>query len=174
MPRSSLKVIALSALMVCVTGAGLAALSTPAEARVSVGIGIGGPVYGGGWGGGYYPYYSPYYYGYPGYYAAPPTVVYEQPSVTYAAPQYAPAPYAQSPYAQQPYAQPGPQSAYAPPQQLGAEQQPPEAAPVTPTSNTFKGPDGRPCREFHSTMEDGSPVDGTACQQPDGSWRTQR
>jgi hypothetical protein len=71
--------IALGALMLAgVTTVGTAAISTPAEARVSVGIGLGFPGYYGGYGGYYGPayygpaYYDPYYYRpYPYYYGRP-------------------------------------------------------------------------------------------------------
>ncbi|MDR3423644.1 MAG: hypothetical protein P4M13_01000 [Alphaproteobacteria bacterium] len=42
---------------------------------------------------------------------------------------------------------------------------------VTPTSQTFIDSAGRTCRDFQSVI-DGAPVSGTACLQPDGSWRT--
>jgi hypothetical protein len=116
---------------------GIMAVIPAADARVVVGIGLGG----------YYgsPYYAPYYgYGYPGYYppayyAAPPTVVYQQaaPQVTYAQP---PAPYQQG---------------------MSASQ----------ASQAYTDSQGRTCRQFQSSI-DGAPVNGTACLQPDGSWRT--
>ncbi len=133
---------------------GVAALAAPAQARVSVGIGIGGGY--GGWGCcGYAPYYSPYYSGYPAYYAPPayyvapaPTVIYQQP---------APPPVT--------YVQPSPQPQY-------QQQQYEAAPPATQTSTTYVDSQGRTCRQFKSTLEDGAPVNGTACLQPDGSWRT--
>jgi hypothetical protein len=90
---------------------------------------------------GYAPYYSPSYYGYPDYYAPPPTVVYTTPPpVTYVAPPayYAPsAPYVAS----------------------------------TQASPVFVDRQGRTCRSFQTSI-DGAPVHGTACLQPDGTWRT--
>jgi|GEM_PF-3232608 hypothetical protein len=135
----------------------LAALPAPAEAwwrgghdgfgwgfgsGVALGVGIGACC-------GYYPYYSPAYYGYPAYYAPPPaTVVYEAPAapVTYVQPQQQPV-YAQQP---QPAAQP-----------VAASQ----------ASASYTDSSGRTCRNFQSNI-DGAPVNGTACLQPDGSWRT--
>src|ERR1700754_1912974 len=73
--------VALSALILA--GAATAVASSPADARVVVGVGVGGPgYYGGYYGRGYYPscyrYYDPYYCGggygpayYGGYYGAP-------------------------------------------------------------------------------------------------------
>lgn len=64
--------LALGAVLMAGTAIGAtAAVTTPADARVVVGVGIGVP--------GYYPGYSPYYgyygypayYGYPGYYGGP-------------------------------------------------------------------------------------------------------
>jgi len=96
---------------------------------------------------GYYPYYSPSYYGYPAYYA-PPTVVYQTPPVTYVAP---PAYYTQAP-------------AYAPPPA-------PAAVAASQASPVFADDKGRTCRTFQTTVS-GSVVNGTACLQPDGTWRT--
>ncbi len=46
----------------------------------------------------------------------------------------------------------------------------------TPTTGTYTGPNGRPCRDFSNTvvMKDGrqQTVQGTACMNPDGSWET--
>ena len=64
--------VALSALTVAgIVTATTAAVTTPAEARIAFGIGIGGPAYYGGYYGPGYcdPYYGcPGYYGYPAYY----------------------------------------------------------------------------------------------------------
>jgi hypothetical protein len=141
--------------------AGIAALAIPAEARVAVGIGVGGGYYGPAYYG-YAPYYAPYY-GYPAYYATPP-VVYAQPAPTVT--------YVQPPT----YAQPQP-TYYnqAPPQgqpQEGAPEQLAPGAPATQTSNTFTDSHGRTCRMFKSTLEDGAPINGSACLQQDGSWKT--
>jgi len=49
---------------------------------------------------------------------------------------------------------------------------------VRPTTNTYSGPDGRPCRDFNHeiTLADGRSevIRGTACQNPDGSWETRQ
>jgi hypothetical protein len=106
--------------------------------------GYGGVVYSGPCCG-YYPYYPSYYPGY--YYVAPPPVVYTvpPPPVVYAAP----APVAVVPS--------GP---------------PPVAA--DQTSPTFTDGLGRTCRHFETTTAAPGqpPATGTACLQPDGSWRT--
>jgi len=84
----------------------------PADARVFVRVGIGGPYYYG------YPAYSPYYYypPYPPYYYAPPPAAYAPPPVGYSPYATPPAAYAPpsgpaySPYATPPgYASPYPQ-----------------------------------------------------------------
>ena len=81
---------------------------TPADARVFVRVGIGGPYYYG------YPAYSPYYYypPYPPYYYAPPAAYVPPPPPGYAPPAaYAPpsgpayAPYATPPGYASPYPQ---------------------------------------------------------------------
>ncbi len=115
-------------------------------ARVSVGIGIGGGGYYGGPG-----YYGPAYYpGYypPAYYVAPPPVVYAPPPV---------------------YATPiAPQVVYqAAPSSVVADQ----------TSPTFTDENGRTCREYqaNATVAGGpGQAYGTACLQPDGTWRITR
>jgi surface antigen len=47
---------------------------------------------------------------------------------------------------------------------------------VTPTTDTYTGPNGRPCRDFnHSiTLANGQQdsVKGTMCMNPNGSWET--
>lgn len=99
---------------------------------------------------GYYPYYAPYYYRpyyyeYPDYYYAPPPVIYaEPPPVTYIAP-----PPASSYY-------------YYPP---------PPAAAASQASPVFVDEQGRTCRTFKTSVN-GTAVSGTACLQPDGTWRT--
>jgi len=49
---------------------------------------------------------------------------------------------------------------------------------VRPTTDTYSGPDGRPCRDFNHeiTLADGrrEVIRGTACQNPDGSWETRQ
>jgi hypothetical protein len=130
---------------------------TPAQAHdhVSIGVGFGGYGGYGCCGRGYYPYYPAYYppayYAYPTYYAPPPTVVYAQPTY-YDYPQPAPAP----------AYQPAPQPQVAPPA---------PSAPVTASTDPSTDSKGRTCRAFQSAI-DGAPVTGTACLQPDGSWRT--
>ncbi len=46
-----------------------------------------------------------------------------------------------------------------------------QAVPATSASAPFTDRAGRTCRTFQSTMN-GSALNGTACLQPDGSWRT--
>lgn len=43
--------------------------------------------------------------------------------------------------------------------------------PATSASEPFQDSRGRTCRTFKATVN-GSPLSGTACLQPDGSWRT--
>lgn len=47
---------------------------------------------------------------------------------------------------------------------------------VTPTTDTYTGPDGRPCRDFNHTitLANGQQdhVKGTMCMNPNGSWET--
>ena len=96
-------------------------------------------------------YYPPGwgYYGYPSYYyVAPPPVVYVPPPVTYAepAPVY-----------------------YAPPPQA--------SIPADQASPTYMNEQGRTCREYQSNAMIGGavrPTYGTACLQPDGTWRIVR
>ena len=140
-----MKKILLSAAALCA----FAAFATPAHADHwhhdgGVHIGIG-------LGYGYYPpgwgYYGyPGYY-YPPYYVAPPPVAYVPPPAYYAAP--APAP------------------VYAAPSSIPADQ----------TSPTYTDERGQTCREYQSTAIVGGasqPTYGTACLQPDGSWRVVR
>ena len=120
----------------------LFAITLPLAAEARVAVVAG---FGGGCCyGGYYPYapYPAYYYPYA---VAPPPVVYAVPPpspIIYSAP---PAYYV------------------APP----ASAAPPVAA--NPTSPTYIDAQGRTCRQFQSTSG-GQPF-GTACLQPDGSWR---
>lgn len=147
------KRIAIAAIAaIALTGA-VGATSERADARVFVGVGLGF--------GGYAPYYRPYYrpwYG-PGYYVGPPPVYYAPPPVVY---DTAPAP---TYYAPAPAYAPAPN--YAPP---------PSATPMRadPASPVYKSTDGRYCREYQATVTvDGQPQPshGTACQDPDGTWR---
>ena len=62
-----------------VLATGVAMAPHPADARVYVGIGVGGPLF---YGPGYYGP-GPYYYGPPVVYAPPPVVYAPQPQVTY-------------------------------------------------------------------------------------------
>ncbi len=126
-------------------------MAIPVQARDGVSIGLGCC------GGGYYPshYYNPYYspyYGYPPpyYYAPPPTVVYAEPAPT-------------TYVVQQPAPDAPPQAA----SQYNAAP-PPSAADAAPT---FTDKKGRTCRKFQTSI-DGTVVNGTACLQPDGSWRS--
>ncbi len=126
----------------------LVALGAPAaEARVFVGVGVGG---------GYYPYSYPYSYPYPAYYpyyVAPPPVVYSAPPpspVVYAAP-----PVQDSYYGAPP--PPGATPVSAP-------------APTQTSSPTYIDRKGRTCRQFQSPGS--TPAYGTACLQPDGNWKT--
>lgn len=49
---------------------------------------------------------------------------------------------------------------------------------IRPTTGTYAGPNGRPCRDFNHeiTLNDGrrEVIRGTACQNPDGSWETRQ
>ena len=89
---------------------------------------------------------SYYYSGYPSYYAPPPTVVYTPPAA-YVAP---PATYY------------GTSAPYVPPA---------SAVSATQASPTFVDKKGRTCRTFRAPV-DGETVNGTACLQPNGTWRT--
>jgi hypothetical protein len=95
------------------------------------------------------PFYAPYYYA--PYYAPP---VYYAPPPVYYPPPAAPAAYAPPPPPPAPYADP---PASAAPRALSPQ-----------ASNT------RQCRQYSTTtVIDGSPQEavGTACLQPDGTWR---
>ena len=138
--------------------AGLAALSlialAPAQAEahshVSVGIGVGFPVYGYGYGGYYRPYHHRPYY--PGYYRPyyPPAVIYAPPPVVYAPPPVV----------------------YAPPPQV-VYQQPVQAV---PTSDIYRRPNGQYCREYQTNISVQGQWQrsyGTACQDANGTWRSE-
>jgi hypothetical protein len=140
----------------------IAALPSPAQARIWVSGPCCGGWYGPGayYGYGYYP--PPYYYGYgsPGAYYAPP---YPQP----AGPGPAPSAYApQSGYpAPSAYT---PQSAYPAP----STATPSAAAAITYTNKpAFTNAAGQPCREYTTNAGSGQPVYGTACRMADGQWR---
>ncbi|QCN97814.1 hypothetical protein D3093_21880 (plasmid) [Azospirillum argentinense] len=125
-----------------VLAVGLTAPSGPAQARSSVFLSFGGPVY---------PDYPPPYRHFHGYpppvyvVPAPPPVVYVQP-----APVPAPSPTVV-------FTEPAP-------------------APIaaTPTGPAYTARNGQLCREYQTTVMVGGlaqPGYGTACRQPDGSWR---
>ena len=144
----------------------IAALPSPALARVWVSV--GGPCcgwYGPGayYGYGYYP--PPYYYGPPAeaYYAPP----YPQPAGP------GPAPSAYAP--QSGYPAPGPApSAYTPQSAYPAPRTatPGTAAAITYTSKpAFTNAAGQPCRQYMANAGSGQPVYGTACRMADGQWR---
>ncbi|MDD5586019.1 MAG: hypothetical protein PHY92_03555 [Alphaproteobacteria bacterium] len=94
-------------------------------------------------GGGYGPYWGSYGYPYPPYY--PPRAIYVPPPVVYAPP---PVVYAAPPVA--------------------------SAVPADQTSPTYTDSYGRTCREYQaksSIAGEMRDVYGTACLQPDGTWR---
>lgn len=136
-------VLAIKAVLVAGLALGATALTAaPASAHGHVSVGIGIGFPVYGPGWGYYGPYRPYYRPY----YAPP-VVYAPPPVVYAAP---PVVYA-------------PQPAY--------YQEPVQAVPTSPV---YRASTGQYCREYQSTVRvDGHYENsyGTACQQPDGSWR---
>ena len=138
-------------------GIAIAALAPApqAEARtnVSLGFGFNFPVYD-SWD--YGPGYSPYYYRHRyyrpyGYSYGPPPIYYAPPPVVYAPP---------------------PPVVYAPPPVTYV--QPPVAYNTPQYSAPYRAENGQYCREYRSkaTIE-GKVQDlyGTACQQPDGTWR---
>jgi hypothetical protein len=124
----------------------IATLSSPAQARGWVNVGIPFP--------GYYP--GPYYGYYPPpYYYAPPPVAYYPPAAYPADPGYA-AP-----------VQPAP-SAYTPPNSAASS----TAAQITYTNKpAFKNASGQTCREYTANDASGKAAYGTACQAADGHWR---
>jgi hypothetical protein len=129
----------------------LAALPSPAQARVWVSVGGAccgwyGP--GAYYGYGYYP--PPYYY-------APPAAYYPP-----AYPPSYPAPTGPAPSAYTP------QSAYPAP----STATPGAAAAITYTNKpAFTNSAGQPCREYMTNAGGGQPVYGTACRMADGQWR---
>jgi hypothetical protein len=137
----SIRIMSLSALV-----AGLACVALlsapPAAARVFVGVGIGVPLYA--------PYPPPVYYPPPAYYAPPPPVYYTPPPPAYMTP---------------------PPQTYAPPP-LGAP--PPGYAPPPGAPPPGAGPASANCREYSSRTTiagQDQEIHGTACQQPDGTWK---
>ncbi|MDP9127006.1 MAG: hypothetical protein M3N08_01920 [Pseudomonadota bacterium] len=134
-------------------------VTTPAAAHRVVVVTSGGYIYPG------YPGYMGYPGYYPGYYVAPPPLVYAPPP--YYAPVAPPVAYGQQPppygYAPPAYAPP----AYSPPM---APNQPPPAA-ANQTSPTFIDNLGRTCRNYE-LAEGAGQAYGTACMQPDGTWQT--
>lgn len=102
-------------------------------------------------GGPHYPYYPGYYpYRPPHYYRPRPSVIYYPPPVY--------------------YAPPPPAVIYAPPPVYAAN----PALNATPTSPVYQNANGQYCREYQSSVTvNGAPQPsyGTACLQPDGSWR---
>ncbi|QCO03798.1 hypothetical protein [Azospirillum argentinense] len=125
-----------------VLAVGLTAPSGPAQARSSVFLSFGGPVY---------PDYPPPYRHFHGYpppvyvVPAPPPVVYVQPA---------------------PVPAPSPTVVFTEPAPV------PIAA--TPTGPAYTARNGQLCREYQTTVMVGGlaqPGYGTACRQPDGSWR---
>jgi hypothetical protein len=114
---------------------------TSADARVFFRVGVGVPFFA--------PYYAPYYAPY-SYYAPP---VYYAPPPTYYVPPAAPAAYAPPP----------PPPSYSDPQ-----------AGVAPPAASPSASNGQQCRQYSTTtVIDGTPQEavGTACLQPDGTWR---
>lgn len=135
-----------------------------AHSHVSVGIGLGFPVYS-GFGYGNVGYYGHRYYGHGnynrGYYGhhayRPHYRSYYRPYFT---PFYPPVVLA-------------PSVVYAPPVVYAAPvyQQPVQAV---PTSDIYRTQDGQYCREYQSTATVSGRLQstyGTACQDPDGTWR---
>ncbi|TWA62015.1 hypothetical protein FBZ82_11627 [Azospirillum brasilense] len=130
---------------------GLTALPGPAQARSSVFLSFGGPVY---------PDYPPpyrHFHGYPPVYGAP---VYGPP--VYVVP--APPPVV--------YVQPAPVPA--PPPAVVFTEPAPAPIAATPAGPAYTARNGQLCREYQTTVMVGGlaqPGYGTACRQPDGSWR---
>jgi hypothetical protein len=138
------RLVGMSALALALGATALAPTSAEARGFVRVGVGIGLPFYSPYY---YAPYYAPYYAA-PAYYAPPP-VYYPPPAAPAAyAPPAPPPPYA-APYGDPP-----------------ASAAPPAVSP--------QASNGRQCRQYSTTtVIDGSPQEavGTACLQPDGTWR---
>ncbi|MDE1145368.1 MAG: hypothetical protein PW843_01960 [Azospirillaceae bacterium] len=136
----------------------VAGAAVPAQARTFVSVGIGVGPY---WPGAYGPYWHRPYWGWRDpYWAAYPAV--------YAAPY---AYYGYSPYGYAPYAYAPPPVAVAPPPVAFTQ---PAPQPVQAVAAAKPGVDQSYCREYTSTITvAGHPTQqvGTACRQPDGSWR---
>lgn len=125
---------------------GVAMLAVPqaASAEVSVVVGAGVPVY---------PVYRHHH-------RPPPVVVYGAPPPAVV---YAPAPPPAVVYAPAP----PPAVVYAPAPSTGLS--------ANPASPVYTAPNGQTCREYQTTVivdRVAQPAYGTACLQPDGSWRT--
>ena len=63
---------------------------------------------------------------------------------------------------------------YPPPPRVVYVPAPPPVMSAVPASPVYRAPNGQYCREYQSTVSVGGvpqPSYGTACQQPDGSWR---
>ncbi|MBB3266215.1 hypothetical protein FHW79_003848 [Azospirillum sp. OGB3] len=132
-----------------VLAVGLTALSGPAQARSSVFLSFGGPVYPG------YPPPHRHFHGYPPVYGAP---VYGPP--VYVVP--APPPVV--------YVQPAP----TPPPAVVFTEPAPAPIAATPTGPAYTARNGQLCREYQTMVMVGGlaqPGYGTACRQSDGSWR---
>jgi hypothetical protein len=137
------RLVGLSALALTLGAAAMTPTAADARGFVRVGVGIGLPFYAPYY---YAPYYAPYYTA-PAYYAPPPV---------YYPPPAAPAAYAPPP-------PPPPPAAYADPR-----------ASTAPTPLSPQASNARQCRQYSTTtVIDGSPQEavGTACLQPDGTWR---
>lgn len=130
-----------------VLAAGLTVPSGPAQARSSVFLSFGGPVY---------PDYPPphrHFHGYPPPVYGPPVYVVPAPPPVV-------------------YVQPAPIPAPAPTVVFTEPAPAPIAA--TPTGPAYMARNGQLCREYQTTVMIGGlaqPGYGTACRQPDGSWR---
>lgn len=153
-----LSVLALFVALFCLGAA------TPSQAHprdgilFGLGFGLGVP----------FGFYPGYYYGYPSYgystYSSP-TYYYYPPAASYAPPE-------QETYASYPPPQQESYASYPPPQQETYAPSPFPQAPMQQFQQPpAEGPQPGTCRRFQSTI-DGAPVTGTACLQPDGTWRT--
>ncbi|NYZ16411.1 hypothetical protein HL658_28040 [Azospirillum sp. RWY-5-1] len=72
------------------------------------------------------------------------------------------------------YAPPPPGFVYAPPPAGFVYAPPPPAITAEPAGPVYQARNGQYCREYQSTIRVGGvarPGYGTACQQPDGTWR---
>ena len=124
-------------------GLGVLAAAPSAQADVVVGVRYGGW----GW---HHPYYRRHFF-------FGPRIVFWGPPVY-----YGPPPYVYGPPVGPPVYAPG----------YGVPQQQPMT--VNPTSAPYRASNGLTCREFQTTITVGGqaqPAYGTACLQPDGSWK---